>query len=63
MIEVLTTERLSLRPRIVEDLAENLAMDLDPRVHRYIFSEAPDPEAVMSRYSGEHLTQLRGSSN
>jgi RimJ/RimL family protein N-acetyltransferase len=40
---VLGTERLRLRPRTQGDVDANLAMDLDPEVHRYIFSEAPDP--------------------
>jgi RimJ/RimL family protein N-acetyltransferase len=42
---VLETLRLRLRPRTIGDLEANLAMDLDPEVHRYIFREPPDPEA------------------
>jgi RimJ/RimL family protein N-acetyltransferase len=42
---VLETGRLRLRPRTVDDLAANLAMDLDPEVQRYIFAAPPDPEA------------------
>ncbi len=40
------TARLRLRPRTRDDLEANLAMDLDPEVHRYIFVHGPpDPEA------------------
>ena len=38
------TLHLQLRPRTLADLDANLAMDLDPRVHRYIFAKAPDPD-------------------
>jgi RimJ/RimL family protein N-acetyltransferase len=42
----LVTARLRLRPRTRDDLEANLAMDLDPEVHRYIFVHGPpDPEA------------------
>jgi len=41
---VLHTDRLHLRPRTLEDVDASLAMDLDPRVHRYIFAKAPDPD-------------------
>ncbi len=41
----LLTAQLRLRPRTPDDLEANLAMDLDPEVHRYIFIHAPpDPE-------------------
>lgn len=42
--DVLQTEHLRLRPRTLADVDASLAMDLDPRVHRYIFAEAPDPD-------------------
>ena len=38
---VLLTERLRLRPRTIGDLDANLAMDMDPRVHRYIWPDGP----------------------
>ena len=39
----LLTARLRLRPRTTDDIEANLAMDLDPEVHRYIFVHgAPD---------------------
>jgi [ribosomal protein S5]-alanine N-acetyltransferase len=42
----LLTARLRLRARTEGDLEANLAMDLDPEVHRHIFLHgAPDPEA------------------
>jgi RimJ/RimL family protein N-acetyltransferase len=42
----LATARLRLRPRRLDDLEANLAMDLDPEVHRHIFLHGPpDPEA------------------
>jgi RimJ/RimL family protein N-acetyltransferase len=42
----LATARLRLRPRRLDDLEANLAMDLDPEVHRHIFLNGPpDPEA------------------
>ena len=44
-LPVLETERLMLRPRTIEDLDACVAMDLDPRVHRYIFERAPEPVA------------------
>ncbi len=37
----LATARLRLRPRTPDDLEANLAMDLDPEVHRYIFLRGP----------------------
>jgi RimJ/RimL family protein N-acetyltransferase len=37
------TTRLRLRPRVLADLDANLAMDLDPEVHRFLFAEPPDP--------------------
>lgn len=42
MPPILTTARLRLRPRVLADLDANLAMDLDPLVHRYIWGTAPD---------------------
>lgn len=40
------TARLRLRPRTEDDLEANLAMDLDPEVHRFIFLRGPpDPAA------------------
>ena len=45
-IACLETARLRLRPRIMADLEANLAMDLNPAVHRYIFVHGPpDPAA------------------
>jgi RimJ/RimL family protein N-acetyltransferase len=42
----LLTARLRLRPRTLDDLEANLAMDLDPEVHRYIFVHGiPDARA------------------
>jgi RimJ/RimL family protein N-acetyltransferase len=42
----LVTARLRLRPRTLDDLEANLAMDLDPEVHRYIFVHGvPDARA------------------
>jgi RimJ/RimL family protein N-acetyltransferase len=41
---VLTTQRLRLRPRTMADLESCVAMDLDPDVHRFIYSEPPDPK-------------------
>ena len=40
---VLTTQRLRLRPRTMADLEACVAMDLDPDVHRFIYSQPPDP--------------------
>lgn len=37
----LETTRLILRPRRLTDLEANLAMDLDPAVHRYIYGNTP----------------------
>lgn len=34
MVDVIETERLTLRPRTEADLEANLMMDLDPEVHR-----------------------------
>ncbi len=44
----LLTERLRLRPRTLADLDANLAMDMDPRVHRYIWPDGP-PEVETRR--------------
>jgi RimJ/RimL family protein N-acetyltransferase len=33
----LVTQRLRLRPQTPDDVEANLAMDLDPEVHRYMF--------------------------
>ena len=44
----LLTARLRLRPRTLDDLEANLAMDLDPEVHRYIFVHGP-PDAATWR--------------
>ncbi|MBK3798217.1 hypothetical protein GAY33_03000 [Azospirillum brasilense] len=43
MVDVIETERLTLRSRNESDLEANLMMELDPEVHHYIFSSAPDP--------------------
>lgn len=43
---VLETTRLILRPRRMADLEANLAMDLDPAVHRYIYGgKKPDRDS------------------
>jgi RimJ/RimL family protein N-acetyltransferase len=47
------TRRLRLRPRTLADVDANLAMDLDPRVHRYILSKAPDPEKWRARLAAQ----------
>ena len=39
--DVLTTERLRLRPRTMADLEACVAMDLDPEVHRFIYGDSP----------------------
>ena len=39
--DVLTTERLRLRPRTMADLDACVAMDLDPEVHRFIYGDSP----------------------
>ena len=46
---VLLTERLRLRPRTLDDLDANLAMDMDPRVHRYIWPDGPPAREVRRR--------------
>lgn len=53
---LLHTERLRLRPRTLDDLDANLAMDLDPEVGRYIFAEPPDPAIWRDRIAA----QIRG---
>ena len=50
--DVLTTERLRLRPRTMADLEACVAMDLDPEVHRFIYGDSP-PERR------EHRAHLR----
>lgn len=37
----LETGRLRLRARVMADVEANLAMDMDPEVHRYIFGDHP----------------------
>jgi RimJ/RimL family protein N-acetyltransferase len=37
----LETDRLILRPRTMADIESNMAMDMDPRVHRYIWGDSP----------------------
>ena len=47
---ILETPRLRLRPQCPADLDANLAMDLDPAVHRYIYGDTPpDPDAHRRR--------------
>jgi hypothetical protein len=53
MIDVLTTERLILEPRTVEDLAENLAMDLDRGCTATSSPERPIPKRIAGRSSPE----------
>jgi RimJ/RimL family protein N-acetyltransferase len=48
----LATARLRLRPRTLDDLEANLAMDLDPEVHRHIFLHGPPDPAT-------HRAELR----
>jgi RimJ/RimL family protein N-acetyltransferase len=50
---MLDTLHLRLRPRTLADLNANLAMDLDPRVHRYILAKAPDPERWRARLAAQ----------
>jgi RimJ/RimL family protein N-acetyltransferase len=46
----LVTARLRLRPQTPDDVEANLAMDVDPKVHRYIFVHgAPDAETWRRR--------------
>jgi len=52
-LALLQTLRLRLRPRTLADLDANLAMDLDPRVHRYIFAKAPDPGPWRARLAAQ----------
>lgn len=54
---ILHTGRLRLRPRSMDDLDANLAIDLDPEVTRYIFATTPDPERWRARIAG----QIQGS--
>ena len=42
---ILATARLRLRPRSLDDLDANLAMDLDPEVVRYVWGEPPEATA------------------
>ena len=44
MVAVLTMQRLRLRPRTMADLEACVAMDLDPDVHRFIYSQPPIPQ-------------------
>jgi len=48
----LTTRRLRLRPRVPSDFDACFAMDLDPRVARFIWGAPPEPET--------HRAVLRG---
>jgi RimJ/RimL family protein N-acetyltransferase len=50
---VLHTERLRLRPRTLDDVDANVAMDLDPQVHRYILGKAPEPEPWRARIAAQ----------
>jgi RimJ/RimL family protein N-acetyltransferase len=50
---VLHTERLRLRPRTLDDVDANVAMDLDLQVHRYIFSQAPEPGRWRARIAAQ----------
>jgi len=52
-LAVLQTERLRLRPRTLDDLDANLAMDLDPQVIRYVFGKVPDPAFWRDRIAGQ----------
>jgi RimJ/RimL family protein N-acetyltransferase len=49
--DVLTTERLRLRARTLAHLDACVAMDLDPEVQRFVFSNRPE--------RGEHRARLR----
>jgi RimJ/RimL family protein N-acetyltransferase len=50
---MLWTRRLRLRRRTLDDLDANLAMDLEPQVHRYIFAKAPDPAHWRARLAAQ----------
>jgi RimJ/RimL family protein N-acetyltransferase len=50
---VLHTQHLRLRPRTLADVDANLAMDLDPQVHRYILAKAPDPGQWRARLAAQ----------
>lgn len=41
-----------MRSRTQGDVEANVAMDLDPEVHRYIFPRAPDPQAHRAEIEG-----------
>lgn len=45
----LETPRLLLRPLVLDDLDDWLAMDLDPEVARFIWGEPPEPAAHRAR--------------
>jgi ribosomal-protein-alanine N-acetyltransferase len=47
------TLRLRLRPRTLADVDANLAMDLDPKVHRFILARPPDPEQWRARLAAQ----------
>ena len=49
----LHTQRLRLRPRTLADVDANLAMDLDPQVHRYILATPPDPDRWRTRLAAQ----------
>lgn len=50
----LATARLHLRPRTLDDIDDNLAMDLDPEVYRYIFLRSPpDPDTHRAELHGK----------
>jgi RimJ/RimL family protein N-acetyltransferase len=54
---VLLTERLRLRPRTAADLDANLAMDLDPEVHRYVYIHGPPDPVVHRRELARQIEQ------
>lgn len=46
---VITTERLTLRPHLLADFEDSLAMWADPAVVRYVGGEPSSPEEAWSR--------------
>ena len=50
---ILETARLQLRPQALPDLESVVAMDMDPRVHRYIWPDGP-PDREVHRESIRH---------
>ena len=49
------TERLLLRPRTEADVEANLAMDMDPAVHRFIWGDSPPDRETHRRKLGDQI--------